>query len=165
MESYVDIVLQWVYALSSVIGRSATLLQGAYIRDVFWRMLELLRNVTKWPCRHIRGRESWRCGPGVLASTSSCVSVVISLVFLLCSQNDCINSAVGDSDIGSGVSVTVFCCLLFLFGLWPILFFVGTCRRVHLLAFGFTDLSVSVLAVSAWDVHAGLVNLGFWFLR
>ena len=61
--------------------------------------------------------------------------VVISLVFLLCFQNDCINSAVGDSDIGSGVSVTVFCGLLFLFGLWPILFFVGTCRRVHL-AFG-----------------------------
>ena len=61
--------------------------------------------------------------------------VVISLVFLLCSQNDCINSPVGDSDIGSGVSVPVFCGLLFLFGLWPILFFVGTCRRVHL-AFG-----------------------------
>ena len=25
----------------------------------------------------------------------------------------------------------------------------------------FTDLSVSVLPVSAWDFHAGLVNLGF----
>ena len=98
-------------------------------------MLELLRNVTKWPCRHIRVRESWRCGPAFWLPQARVYHVVISLVFLLCFQNDCINSAVGDSDIGSGVSVTVFCGLLFLFGLWPILFFVGTCRRVHL-AFG-----------------------------
>ena len=72
--------------------------------------------------------------PRRLASTSSVYRVAISLMFLLCSQNDCINSAVGDSDIGSGVSVTV---LWFAVSLWFVanFVFVGTCRRVHL-AFG-----------------------------
>ena len=59
--------------------------------------------------------------PRRLASTSSVYRVVISLVFLLCSQSDCTNSAVGDSDIGSGVSVTV---LWFAVSLWFVANFV-----------------------------------------
>ena len=80
-------------------------------------MLELLRNVTKWPCAIFAGQNR-----GVAQAFGfHKLCVVISLVFLLCSQNDSINSAVGDSDIGSGVSVTV---LWFAVSLWFVANFV-----------------------------------------
>ena len=62
-------------------------------------MLEMLRKITKWPGLHILGENRGVVAPdGFGFHKLVCMRVVISLVFLLCFQNDCIKAAVGDSD-------------------------------------------------------------------